>query len=173
MADEAGEEPRRVVLPHPLVPDAFVRLSAADFGPSPEGGFEARPEAWGHDPDAALAGSVDFEHNSFAIRLSRAEAIGYGLIEPTDQERAELDDRREALVVQQQRDRAQPGPDVTVDAVLAHIGWTPAYAAHALHPACSCYYFDDDPLLCSWAVELGFTIDWDAPGRSFAIADPA
>lgn len=105
-----------------------------------------------------------FQRNSFSMLISREMALDFGLVEPTEEEREERERqlaefrRKEALA------RAVPGPELTLEAVLERLGWSAEFAAHWLHPACHCDALSDDPSLCSWADELGFTIDWKGGG---------
>ena len=146
----ADEEPRRGgLVEHPFVPDAFVRLT----------GDEPVTLRNGDSVDVEVPPIVDgvFEHNSFAIRVSREMAIDYGLVDPTPEEVAARAAQRAATERSIAEQRAQPGPDLTLHTLLERLEWSPAYARHWLHPACWCYPFDEDPILCSWARELGFT----------------
>lgn len=132
---------------------------------------------WSHDhkhplgaavpPDVAETAPgeplIDVQHNSIAIRLSREMAILYGLVEPTDEERAQMAADAEQHRVEEAARRAQPGPKLTLEALLERLDWTPEYAQHYLHPACWCTPTSDDPDLCSWARELGFDRIGGAP----------
>ena len=115
--------------------------------------------------DVPLPGDEDtvdvFRRNSFSMLISREMALDFGLAEPTPEEverrAAERDEwrRREAEA------RAHPARPLSVEALLEALDWSAEYAQHWLHPACHCQPFDDDMALCSWAIELGFTISDD------------
>lgn len=123
------------------VPSAFVSL-APDVAP-PIG--------------QASVERSDLEGNVYRFVVSREMALDLGLVLPTP---AEADARAvRAAVAALQRDvaRAAPGPALTVDALLAELGWSTEFATHYVHPACSCDPYGEDPSPCSWARELGFT----------------
>ena len=100
---------------------------------------------------------LNVKKNSYRFTVSREFAIDMGMVLPTPAEAHARDVAHEAFLARQAAERAQPGPVLTLDALLAHMGWSAAYAAHLLHPACGCTPTGDDPDLCSWALELGFT----------------
>ena len=149
-----SSEPRRGRFP--FRPDAFVRLSADDLAPA------------GDDGDAVLE-ELKVEKNAITFRISREEAIAWGMVEPTPEEAAELADRAEAFRVRQAAERAIVGPELTLEALLEHLRWTAAYATHRLHPSCWCSFEEGGVSLCSWASEVGFSIDYDKGGR---VVDP-
>lgn len=143
----------RPLLSFPQVPDAFVRLGPDAFGAvTADGQIEVTQP---------MPAGLDFERNEIAIRISREMALDFGLIEPTDAERTERAAHSERIRVETATRRAQPGPALTLEAVLELLGWPAGFAEHLLHPACYCgVTMTDDPYLCSWATELGWEWSW-------------
>lgn len=114
-------------------------------------------ELYDVEPDVLGPRVTEIRTNTVSMTVPRGMLIGLGMLLPTPEERHQLDLEHEAFLAEQARQRALPAPALTLDAVLAELGWSPAYAAHAIHPACSCDWTRDDPYLCGWAQELGFT----------------
>jgi hypothetical protein len=106
---------------------------------------------------------------SHVYSMSHEEAVAQGLIEVTGDElaaeKAKRIERSQRFAAEGAAERAQPGRPVTIDALLAQLGWSAAYAQHRLHPGCSCTtgYDGDSDYLCSWAEWLGFTTTNDTP----------
>jgi hypothetical protein len=146
------DEPRRPLLPIPGV-DAFVRLTPdATVDASADDGQVVVSQ-----PYMEAGADGVFHRNSIVIPISREMAIDFGLVEPTPEEVIAREKQRAETERRVAEQRAVPGPELTLGTLLAKLEWSPAYARHWLHPACWCYPFDEDPLLCSWARELGFT----------------
>lgn len=97
------------------------------------------------------------EKNVIALSVSREFMLDMGLVEPTPEERAQRDADLAKYRERVAAERAIPGHPLTLEAVLEALGWSAAFAAHWIHPACHCDPFDDDPSLCDWARDLGFT----------------
>lgn len=112
------------------------------------------------DVEQVKVNPIDFR-NEIAIRISREMAIDFGIVEPTDEERAAMAAESERIRVQVAEQRAKPGPPLTLEALLGMLGWPAEFAEHVLHPACHCDVLDDDPYLCGWATELGWELSWD------------
>lgn len=160
-------------------PSAFVNLDLPDLEPPPKASADVlvpgtdyfvRAHVSADDVVADQAEPVAiveedaqglFVKNSIAFTISREMALDLGVVEPTLEERVERQVRSTRYAVEEAQRRALPAPEVTVEALLDYLGCSPAYAAHVLHPACSCSRLGaEDPFLCSWAGELGFTYDW-------------
>lgn len=158
MADEVRwiHDHARPLLPFPQVPEAFVKLGHDATGALTEDGQIEVTQPLPPQP------GVEVHHNVIAMRISRDTAIMYGLVEPTDAERAEMAARAEAHRIAEAERRAQPGPALSLEALLEFLGWPPSFAEHLLHPACYCTVtLTDDPSLCSWADELGWRWSWE------------
>ncbi|MGV8973216.1 MAG: hypothetical protein ACOH10_12915 [Rhodoglobus sp.] len=97
------------------------------------------------------------DHNTVKFTLSREAALDFGLVEPTPEEATRRNAELTTWRAKRDIERAQPGPPVGLEAILELIGWTPAYATHRLHPACTCTQDGEGTWLCDWAITLGFT----------------
>lgn len=131
-------------------PSAFVNLTADDLDMPVE--IPAGDPRWPADPRAPQVMRL----NTIALSLSREAAIDYGLIEPTEAEAAERARLSDELARRVAEERAKPAPPLTLSTLLEALRWTPSYAEHYVHPACSCDPWGEDPWLCMWARELGF-----------------
>jgi hypothetical protein len=100
---------------------------------------------------------LDPQRNAVTVRVSREMALDFGIVEPTDAERAERAAAAAEWAEASARRRAEPGPPLTLDALLDLLGWDAAYAAHRLHPECHCS--TTDWYLCDFAQAEGFTYD--------------
>lgn len=155
----------RPLMAFPQIPGAFVRLGHDAVGEVVDDGQIEVTQ-----PLDASSGLIT-HHNSIRLLISRQEAIAYGLVEPTPEEQAEMAARHEAFKVAEAKRRTEPGPPLTLDAILELLGWPAEFAEHLLHPACYCTVtLTDDPALCRWATELGWEWSWghgedeDGPG---------
>lgn len=173
------------VVRFPFRPDAFARLLLADDAPMDPDGLlvGSFPQV---EPDSPLpvgdnapgAGPFTdeqgrpieddlFERNSFTFRVSREDAIMFGLVEPTPEERARMAADTARWRAESAANRAKPGPALTLESLLHHFDLSAAYAAHLLHPECSCDPFDrDGGYVCPWATELGFDTEEARRARS-------
>lgn len=153
----ASEVPPWEPPPQLRAPTAFVTHDGGDDV------IFARPDA-AHtdvDPDPATVPHLSVERNEYRFVVSRTMALDFGLVEPTLTEKLDREVERTRIDVDTARRRAAPGPAVTLEAVLDHLGLPREFVEHWLHDACWCHPLDDDPMLCSWATELGWELRWD------------
>lgn len=146
----------RPILPFPQL-GAFVRLGPDAFGKDAGDGQI--------DVVQPVGPELGFEKNAYTIRISREMALDYGLLEPTPEEAAQRAAHAEQVRAKVAEQRAQPGPELTLEAVLEFLRLPAEFAEHLLHPACHCAVLDDDPYLCGWATELGWKVAWESDGR--------
>lgn len=138
------------LLPIPNL-DAFVRLTDEAVAEDTGDGQVVVTQ-----PYKEPAEDGGWHRNTIAIAISREMAIDYGLVEPTDEEVVAREKQHAEIQRMIAEQRAIPPRPLTLEALLEALEWSPEFAQHWLHPACSCYPFDEDPMLCSWARELGF-----------------
>lgn len=147
----------RRITPLFRVPDAFVRLGADSMATSVDDVVVTDGSGASEVLQSTSADLFQRNQIAWSIPMSREMLIAEGLILPTPAEAVAREAARDAYAARTAAEQAAPGPVLTLDTLLDYLGWSAAYAAHLLHPACHCSPSAHDPWLCSWAVELGFT----------------
>ena len=139
----------------------------AEVEPSKYNGFTVHRGLLDNAPPAlgdSIREGIRVRRNAVAVRVSRELALDVGLVEPTEAERADREARAAEWAARDAAERAKAGPRVELGRLLVALGWPAAFAEHLLHPWCMCGLGSDDPFLCSWARDLGFTVAYDEPG---------
>lgn len=143
-------------------PVVTVPTDAAFMLRAPRSSFVVVEDDHGVGVVAADRLELPIKTNSVHLTISRELALDYGLVDPTPEEAARRERELAALRIRQATERAQPGPALTLEALLGFLEWPAGYAEHVLHPACHCTPLDhEDPYVCDWGRELGWRHDYE------------